>query len=166
MEDPKEAYARLQNTEEFRKFSENNFNAFLSSFALMSSFEELETKPWQINFYVPETKKMTTFIMTDLVEVSHEQDILKKGEIKELKLEDIKIAFNQIFDSAKIVYEEKKTEDAQTIVVLLQKNDHVAWTITFVSATMKMLSVQINAETADIIEAKQSNFSYKIEKKI
>ncbi|MBU2589253.1 MAG: hypothetical protein KKA65_01225 [Nanoarchaeota archaeon] len=164
MEDPKQAYARLQNTEEFRNFCENNFNAFLSSFALISAIDELETKPWQINFYVPETKKMTSFIMTDPVEVSHEQEILQKGEIQELNLNDLKIDFNQILEKVKAIFEDKKSEEAQTIVIMVQRNEHVVWTITYVTATMKMLSIQLNAKNAEIIDVKQSNFSYKFKK--
>lgn len=165
MEDPKQAYARLEQTEAFKEFNEKHPKAFLSSFALMSSLQELESKPWHINFYVPENKKMTSFVMSNPVEVSHEQDILKKGEIKELKLDDVKADFNFIFEKAKAAYEENKTEGAQTVVIMLQKNDHANWVITFVTATMKMLSITFDALKGEIMDVKKSNFSYKVEKK-
>lgn len=164
MQNPKQVFERLESSPEFKDFKKENPISYLSSFALMVAINELEKKPWHVNFYLPETKKMMTFIMDEQIELKKNQDILKKGKIMELKLEEVKTSFADILAKSKEIYKHQGMEDAQTAVIMLQQAESPIWTVTFVTATMKMLSIQIDAQSGEELDVKKSNFSYRFQK--
>lgn len=160
----KKAIKGLQKNKEFKEFKKKNPKAYLASYVVI--IDGKKVGDWQIDFYQPGKHKMTTFILKEVIELKGEDDIFQKekAEVKELKLNEVKINLN---DMLKLVEEFRKEkypgEFPDKIVAVLQNlNEKVVWNVTCLTATLKILNIKLDAKNGKVLEEKIENvFSLK-----
>lgn len=147
------AYGRLEATVQFREFKKQTPRAFLASFSLMSDCSKISSAVWQIDFFNPETGRMTSFVMGDIMLVKPEQEILATGKVAEINMGQLKINFEQALAKASEHVAQTSHESVQTVIAVLQDDGRLRWALTFMTSSMKIITVKIDASTGGMIDA-------------
>jgi len=153
-------FNRLNESKELKDFREKYPEAYLASFSLVG--EKPDSAEWQINYYNPESNKMTSFTMGSVISVTPEQEILKAGEINKLEISEVKISFERSMAAAKEKFLENNTEPVQNNIIILQNSEKLKWHITFVTSSLKVVSYDIDAINGKILEEKSGSLVKKI----
>jgi len=145
IEEIKEFLEELKKSEIFKKFKEKNQLAYNSSISKIQ-------KELQIDYYDPNTDKITSFTKRNNEIISQESEVFRKEkiEIPELKLDKIKITLKAIEDIIAMKYQEIPTKK----IFILQQKESPIWNITYLTQSLNILNMKINAETGQIIEEK------------
>ncbi|UZE94188.1 MAG: hypothetical protein IB618_01270 [Candidatus Pacearchaeota archaeon] len=148
---------KLKESQVFKDFKEKNKKAFLfSAFFVLTSEFSIETE--QLDFYIPEKKKVETFFIDK--EVKHKQeDFTPKDKITALN-EDIKTDLKELEEIIKKELEKEKltTYNINKIIVILQKQkEKQIWNITCLLSGFKMLRIQVDCFNSEILESKQGS---------
>ncbi|MBU2638360.1 MAG: hypothetical protein KJ955_05275 [Nanoarchaeota archaeon] len=157
MEDIKEAYERLMQSEAFCT-GEKGEDSYLSSFSLMAETNKLEAAKWQIDYFSPSAGKMTSFLMKDIIEVRPDQAILGGGS-KPIEMDAVKVEFKEAFAKAEASLKSSLNETSQSIIAVLQNRNTHMWIITFITTSMKVACIEIDAQTGDVISEKAGSFT-------
>lgn len=157
MEDIKEAYDRLMNSEAFCT-GEKGEDAYLASFSLMAETNKLEAANWQIDYFSPSAGKMTSFLMKENIEVRPDQTILGGGS-KPIEMGAVKLEFKEAFAKAEASLKATLNETSQSIIAVLQNRNTHMWIITFITTSMKVACIEIDAQRGDIISEKAGSFT-------
>lgn len=159
----KEEVETLRYTKEFIDYKSKHPNAYLC--AGFKIIDHLGKIPWQIDFYCPDKKIITTFIFDKSLEQKETNEISPaEEEIKELNLENIDIDFSRTLEIIdKIIQEKYPTQKSNKIVVILQKiNGIETWNISHLTDQFNILNIYINAQTGEVIKEKlQQVISFK-----
>ena len=145
IEEIKEFLEELKKSEIFKKFKEKNQLAYNSSISKIQ-------KELQIDYYDPNTDKITSFTKRNNEIISQESEVFRKEkiDIPELKLDKIKITLKAIEDIIAMKYQEIPTKK----IFILQQKESPIWNITYLTQSLNILNMKINAETGQIIEEK------------
>ena len=143
IEEIKEFLEELKKSEIFKKFKEKNQLAYNSSISKIQ-------KELQIDYYDPNTDKITSFTKRDNKIISQESEVFRKEkiEIPELKLDKIKITLKAIEDIIAMKYQEIPTKK----IFILQQIESPIWNITYLTTKLDILNVKIDAISGEIIE--------------
>jgi hypothetical protein len=145
IEEIKEFLEELEKSKIFKKFKEKNQLAYNSSISKIQ-------KELQIDYYDPNTDKITSFTKRNNEIISQESEVFRKEkiDIPELKLDKIKITLKAIEDIIAMKYQEIPTKK----IFILQQKESPIWNITYLTQSLNILNMKINAETGQIIEEK------------
>ena len=156
--DIREALQRLNDSAAMQNFKKKYSGAFLLSFLLIADYNKLESTAWIINFYNPENNKIHAFEINETIKSKPEQDLIKQtNDISELKLDLVKLTFNEAFTRANEIFVKEGLNQASSLIALLQNIDgSPVWTITFLLAMFNSFSIKIDACNGMIIESKKS----------
>jgi hypothetical protein len=140
-----EDYSKITQSDEFKEFKKNNSDSFLSSIFL-------DTTGWQFNFY--SKKIMISFFIEGNIIKTEESEIYEKdSKIEELKLEELKIDLNEAEELIKKTLDEKVTKK----IIILQQKEVPFWNITYITASLNVSNIWINAISGEIIKQKTEN---------
>lgn len=145
---------KVQDSEVFKKWHSNEY---LVGVFIMDQIQ-------QVNFYSKETKKITSFMISDKIE--KQEDLIFQKEPKDLEklnLENLKINLDEAFKKTNKIKEEKAlSEEILKKIIILQQQSSPTWNITYITSAFNLLNVKINATNGIIIESKfQSIISLK-----
>ena len=154
-----QALKELKSSKEFKKFRSNHKNAFLfSAFFILTPEFSIETQ--QIDYYMPDKKKVETFKINN--KINHKQDEFKfkpKGKLTSLN-ENIKIDVKEIQEIIKNELKKEKltlyTVNKVIAILQTQKNKQI-WNITCLLSGFKMLRLHIDCFTGEILESHQAS---------
>lgn len=153
MEELKKLVKGLEISKEFKSFKKDNSDAYLASCVV--TVKGKTSNEWQINYYLPEKNKMTTFVMKKPLEIIKEQDIFQKEkkEVKELEFKDIKINMKKALELLESFRKKKyQTEFPGEVIVVLQVlEEGVVWNLTMLTATLKILNVKMSAVDGEVL---------------
>src|SRR3989338_502721 len=115
----KDNYSKLLKSKEFKN------SGFLCSIFLMSDINEVDNSKWQIDFYDESSDSITSYYMSTQIEVIPKSKVFKEEstKIEELKLDDVKIEFNEIYEKTNKLLE-KYGDKVVKIIVILQNQRH------------------------------------------
>lgn len=156
MEDIKEAYDRLLSSDAFCT-GEKGEDAYLSSFSLMTECSKLDKAVWQIDYFSPSKGSILSFIMKDNIEARPDQMIFGGGS-KPIDMSVVTLGFNAAFEKAQAQLKQQLNETAQSIIAVLQNRNMHMWIITFVTPSMKVASIELNAQTGELVSSKAGSF--------
>lgn len=144
-----ESYQKLIKSKDFKK------KGSLCSLFFTSDIEDIEKSSWQIDFYNKESDTITSYVINDKIEVNQDLEIFKEKatKIEDLKIEDIKIDFNEALEKAEESLK-KNNEEATKIIVILQKQNKTSWNISFITKKFNMINIKIDAVNGKILEEK------------
>lgn len=134
------------NSDTFKQW--NQKEAYLASCFFMNDV-------WHIAFYSKQDKKITSFIVSNTVAKSEEDQVFqqKQQDIEELVLNQVSISLD---DALKITDDLKKgmnhDEPIMKKIIILQNIKVPLWNITYVLSSFNLLNIKINASTGRVIE--------------
>ena len=157
MEDLIKSIKNLENSKEFKDYKNKNKNSYLTSAFLMTDIDN-----WQIDYYNPTTRKLTSFLIRDKIKVKPESQALQEDNktINELVINKIKIDYNKAIKIVDKFNKDKYPKEIpnKKIIVLqnLENYNHV-WNITYITNSFKTLNVKINAVNGEIVSESLSS---------
>ena len=150
----KDSLNSLESSDEFKNFRKNNKRAYLCSFFRIVG--ESESSDWQIDFYLPEKDKMTSFSVSDKVKIiDADSKIFKKKEktVDPLNLDKLKINLDNAFSIIEELKNKKyRNEEIGKKIIILQSIKIPMWNITYLTTSLNILNVKINAVSGKILE--------------
>src|SRR3989344_3701834 len=127
------SYKRLTSSEIFRKWKLKHKDSFLCSFIIMN--EKI-----QFDFY-NKNDTMTSFNVNGKVDKDENQKIFKKGNLNELKLEDIILTKEKALE---IIDKKYPDEKFNRRIIILQNPEKPFWNITLITSSLKLLNAKID----------------------
>ena len=135
---------RIKNSEIYKRW---HGDEYLVNYFFM---EDKET----VDFYSKKTKKITSFKVSDTIEMSEDNIFQKKGkDLEELEIQKVTIGRESALEQATQIKEEKlpREQVTKTIAILQQKSIPL-WNITYITSNFNMLNIKIDARTGKTIE--------------
>ena len=151
----KPALKKLEESSEFKQWRRKSKSTYLSY-----AFKIPQEMPneWQLGFYDRKKDRITTFVINETdVKIRPEEEVFKKEEskINEVRLESVKISFDNAAMKAKEFQEKNfpKDKSVKTIAILqnLPELGNV-WNITYVTEAFNTLNMKIDASNGRILE--------------
>ena len=143
---------------EFKEFKEKHPKSYLSS-----CFNSSDN--WQADFYCPEDDNLTSFTVKDRKVNAETSEIFRKEkrEIKELKIEELEIGINEAKKIvSSLIGKKYNNEEVNKEIIILQNLEEPLWNITYITKTLNIIHVKINAISGVILEEKrESALSFK-----
>ncbi|MFH1400226.1 MAG: hypothetical protein ABIH41_01790 [Nanoarchaeota archaeon] len=133
------------------------FIAAQPSYYLTTVFVSFEggKRQWQIGYYSSKTDKMVSF-STEPLAMSDEQEAFKdQGPIHPLELDHVKIELDEALGTC--AAECKKKYLAHPITkqfIILQHLDSLVYNATFVTTTMNIINIKVDARDGTIVSSK------------
>lgn len=166
--DLKSALKKLEESQDFRKWHQNNKNTYFSyAFKIP---QEMGSNDWQLGFYNKKKDKITTFVVNgNDIKIRLEEEIFKKEEAKvnEIQLDKVKLTFDNAVLKANEFQQKNfpKDRSIKTIVILQNlSNFGNIWNITYVTEAFNTLNMKIDASNGKILEHNLSSvFSFRKE---
>jgi len=138
---------------------------FLADVFLMCNLKEIKNSTWQLDYYNPETKKITSHLIQQ-GEIQDNQESFKdpNTNIQEIDLNKVNVEFKEALETAKAELS-KYPDTATKIVAILQTLEGIStWNISFITTNFFLHNTKVNAETGDIIKTNYSSLlSFKAE---
>jgi hypothetical protein len=160
VEELKKLVKDLESAKEFKSFKKDNPKSYLASCVV--TVKGKTSNEGQINYYLPEKDKMTTFVMKKPLQVINEQEIFQKEkkEVKELEFKDIKINMKKALELLESFRKKKYQAEfpGETIVVLQVLEEGPVWNLTMLTATLKVLNVKMSAVDGEVLSDQIESF--------
>jgi len=154
MKNINESLEIIKNSKLFLEYKKNNPKIFLiNAFGIIEQ-NEIE---WELNFYNPKTKMITTFSEDDYEE---EEQLSQESKPEELIVEKIKFSLG---DAYELLKRESSSETVSKYITILQSKDKKPiWNFTLLTASLNVIKIKIDAVTGKIISKdKESILSFK-----
>ena len=148
-----EFFKRLEKSQVFKDWKKENKSCFLCScFTIIDKKNDF----WQFDFYNKKLNKITSFKVSDEIEIFPEDDIFSDGKssINQLDFKDLKTEFNEISEKLK---KKHKNEGIVKEIVILQNSDGLIWNISLLTSTMNLINAKVSASTGKILEEKSES---------
>ncbi len=148
---------RVEKSSEFKKFKEENEEAYLCSGFFVIDFESpIETK--QIDYYLPSQNKMASFLVDADIKVSIDGIFEEKKRVINKINPEIKIEIDGAIDMAKEVVKAenqkgKRNFSITKIIAILHKTDEgQVWNLTCMLGGTDMMLVHVDSETGKVVK--------------
>lgn len=148
---------KTKSSKEFKEWQKSHPNSYLTSF-----FRIIENpsnpQNWQLDFYYPEKNTITSFISAPEIKILEKDSEIfqkEKTDIKELKLDQVKINLKSALNTVETIRKNKyPNEKPNKIIIVLQTVETPLWNITYLTSTLNLLHIKINAQSGETIEEK------------
>ena len=154
--DLKPALKKLESSKYFMDWQRENKSTYFSyAFKIK---EEMGKDDWQLGFYNKKKDKITTFVMNSgTISIRPEEEIFKTEgtEVNEIKLEKVKIAFDDAIAKASEFQQKNFPKDRSTkTIAILQDVENLGaiWNITYITELFNTLNIKINAGNGMVVE--------------
>ena len=149
----------LKKSNEFKEYRKRCPNSYLcAGFMILESINN--NAKWQLDYYCPNSDKITTFCLKDKLEMKESRTAHRdKKKVAELNLDNVDLGMQRALDIvSKLRDKNYPDEKATKIIVILQNiNKKEAWNITYLTSSFKVLNVNIDAQNGDLIKEKLEN---------
>lgn len=146
---------RLKMKRGYKKFIENNKDAFLYAMFCILSSEEKEGDKIQFDFYTPSTKKIAySEYPFDGIQVQNQESQVTSGK---LELDNIEVDVEDLWGVVKKLQLEK--QDTATIAKIMGILRGNAWELTCTTSTIDIMRIKINATNGECIDYKKENLA-------
>jgi hypothetical protein len=148
------AFAAIQKSDEFKKFRERNKKAILfSAFFIFNSDFEPETQ--QVDYLMPNKKKIITFFVNQDGTVNS-----KKDELQIIKKEALELRTKEIKDLDFVLEEIKKkikNKPTKIIIILQHQKEKQIWNVSCILQSFKILNLHIDSISGKMLMNKEKN---------
>lgn len=149
----KEEIDRLEGSSEFSIWRKANKEAYLAHAFTMREAGGLEG--WQLGYFNRSSQRVTIFEMEKEIIVQPESEVFKREEteVKALELARVKIGAEEAIEIAGRLCKEDYPQiiSSKQIVILQNIELGQLWNITFVSRTMDVLNIKVDAENGNVL---------------
>ncbi len=107
----------LEKSKELEEYRQKHKKAYLASAFIITNYEAVDNAPWNLEFYCPETGKVTTFLH-DTRWHSSEDEVLqeKKHTLERLDAEKVEFTLEKVM---KAVADSMKDDIPYKIIIIL-----------------------------------------------
>ena len=146
LDELKSILSLLESSELFKSWQQKHKDSFLSSCFIV------DEQGWQLAFYSPKKNKISTFLKDRLIQSDSAIFKLDKERVKQLNIDEVKVDKQQVLDIAEKEFNEKQpgTRAVKNIIVL-QHVDKLMWNITYLTSSLFIFNVKIDAISGSII---------------
>ena len=147
----KEKISNIKKSPEYKKWINNNKEAYLCSVFCLSQEED----NWQVDFYDTKTKLITNFFLQNNIILENTDKVFSKTQekINELNIDEVKVDLDKIMNLIDSLVKGKyKNETAYKKIVILQNLTEILWNITIIMSSFNILNVKISAKDGKILE--------------
>ena len=150
----KELLTKLNSSDEFKKYKEKNKDSYLCACFLI--YDNQDEMIWQLDYYNKKKHEVTSFLMSDKIEVKTSKQIFQKEKkrIEKLDINSIKIGFEKALGIIEDIKKKKYSNENPTKTIVILQNSKPVWNITYLTASFNILNVKISAITGEIISEK------------
>lgn len=106
---------------------------------------------WILHFFNPKTQTVVDCFFTDSVVIGKETPAIK--EMKELNTKDLKITFEQAFETVKNDF---KLRPTNVLISLHNDNSKLVWTINMITPDLMATRYDIDASNGEILAKKKT----------
>lgn len=139
-----------------KKTSNIKKNSYLcSAFTFINPSEK--TSYWDLNYYNPKNNKITRVRVGKEIVVFGSDKPLKKGKIKKINKNNLKIPSSEIIKIAKEYEKKKYKHETQKILLSLHYNRMQFWSVNLITKSMSIIQIKINPKNGKIIKSKEHN---------
>lgn len=138
---------RLGGSAELKDYMNSHSGAYFVSAFLISDYDKLGDAKWTLEYYWPETGKVTTFKQEESWCVSKDDKVLQK---EKRALEPLDVERVKSWDVLSLVREEldnryRGESPMKAIVILNCHDDAPAWNITLFTKSFRLLNFKVDA---------------------
>ena len=148
---------KLNNSKAFQEFKSKNPNAYFSAGFFVMDFET-DKNIHQIDYFIPETKKMQTFILDGDEVTSKEAEVSNKkipGKIESEIMLDLDILKGIVEDEMK---NQTITKKIHKIIAIIQNIDgKLVWNLNCITSDMGIMKVHIDDDSHSILKFDKIN---------
>lgn len=147
----KEAVEKIEKSDTFNKWKEAHPKCYLVHGFIMMSKEVAEE--WQIGYYDPDKKTITSFTAEDKVKKNPESEVFNEsGTVPALSLDKVKISLEEAMQKAESVQKEFYRSHLPLKKIFIVQNLDVGqvWNITYVTQTFNTLNIKVDSTTGHV----------------
>ena len=149
----KEVIERLEKSTEFSEWRHSNKQAYLAHAFTIKENDKFDS--WQIGYYNKAHQKITVFEMGESIEIMPESEVFKREEteVRALDIKRVNIELDKALEIAEGINAEKypQIKSSKQIIILQNIEQGQLWNITFVSASMDVLNIKLDAGSGEIL---------------
>ena len=139
----------------------NNDGFFCSGFVTIEKGEKINK--WNLNFYNPSDKKITSIVVGEKVELGTTDKPLHEN-VTMPDEKKIKIKGEEALEKAKKEFK-KMGKPLAKILISFQKKDEEVWSISFITKVGSIVNMRLSPENGKIIETEEVNLFEKYKAK-
>jgi|GEM_PF-2760829 len=146
----KEALNKASENEVIKSLTTNKGYLFTAVMSILSP-SSYEVKQWILIYYNNNENKTIQAIIEEgkKIEVKSAEEPLKPSK-QELQLSQIKTNSDKMIKKAVKEFQGYKKQLSQLIINLIQKENHALWRFSFITKTLEVITIEINAKTGEI----------------
>jgi len=145
---------KIESSKEYKSWKSKHKDSFLCG--CFSILEDMNNIPeWQVDFYNPKQDMISSFVIRDdQVILSAEDKVFKKptDKVEKLEIKKVKTELEKALSQVdKIKSETCPQESIAKAIIILQNIKIPIWNISYMTASMNILNVKINASDNKVI---------------
>ncbi len=155
----REALEKLESSEAFKRWHQENKESYLSHAFIM--VDDSVKEEWQIGYASPKDEKITTFDVSEKILKNPESEAFKdEKKILPLHVKKVKLTLKDaLLEADKLQKEKYSAHSAFKKIVILQNLElGQVWNITYVTNTFKTLNMKFDAETGKVLKHELIDF--------
>ncbi len=149
-------FNKLNSSKELKEFKSRNKGAFLYACFYVSDGN------WQFDFYNPKDRFITTFEVSETIKVMPiDRAFDTHCEVAELDLKRVKVGYDKAVDLIQKFIGKECPGDkffTKTITILQNLKKNVVWNVTFLTSTLKLLNVKLDASSGKVLSHTEESF--------
>ncbi|MFH1331749.1 MAG: hypothetical protein ABIH63_00500 [archaeon] len=149
-------FKKLCSSSELKDFKGKHKGAFLYACFYVSDGN------WQYDFYNPKDNFITTFEVSDVIKVTPvDRAFDTASKISGLDLKRIKVDYDKALDVVQKFIAKQYPGDkffTKTITILQNLQDKVIWNMTFLTSTLKLINVKLDASSGKVLSHTEESF--------
>ncbi len=148
--------AKLKNNyQKLIKSKEFKHKGFLCGAFIICDIENIDSTPWQLDFYDKKADTITSYTLGDKIEVTEDAKVFKEEntKIEELDFKNIKIDFDDLKKKLQEILS-SRNETPVKITIILQVQKFPVWNIIYITKKFNLLNIKVNAKDGVVLEEK------------
>ena len=145
----------LKQIKEFKEYRHKCPNSYLCAGFMM--LENAKGGNWQIDYYCPDSDKITTFSLGSKLDMKEGKTFHKdKKKIDELNLENIDVGMKKALEIVSGLRDKNYPGEIATKIIIILQNleKKEIWNITYLTSSFKLLNVNVDAQNGNVIKEK------------
>ena len=137
----RDLYERLISSDIFKKWKSKHKNSFFCNFTIIDDKNQFD--------FMNKNGTMTSFMMNQDIEIEEDQEMLKKGKLNPLKIDD---SILSRFEARDIIKRKYPNEIFTKEIMVLQNPKKPLWNITLVTSSLHLINIKIDMNKKIISE--------------
>ncbi|MAF98999.1 MAG: hypothetical protein CMH61_00145 [Nanoarchaeota archaeon] len=147
------AFNDLNSSKIFKEWKKQFPSSYISHF-YGSLDQQFTVGTWEVGYYIPEHDKIAIFVVSNPIEMKPESEVFKETKtIEELDFSHVTVSQQDALKKYEEVKNEKYSAEhlLKGFVILQKFKTHLMWNISYVTQSLKILNIKIDAVNSNVI---------------